>query len=90
MDLTTSSLENLMDDPYAEKLVSTFYNALQSVGPHPFASSCVKWQAIIPDLADEDWKEATQTFMQDIISTADKFTHFNLNSFTYCIILPLN
>lgn len=76
VDLTTSPLEHLMSDPYTDKLVTIFYNALQPAGPHPFASSCGKWQAYLPDLAEEDWEEVTETFMQDVISTADKLTRF--------------
>lgn len=63
VDLITSPLEHLMANPYIDKLVTIFYNALQTSGPHPFTSSCAKWQALLPDLADEDWEEVTETFM---------------------------
>ncbi|XP_041436080.1 uncharacterized protein fam189a2.S isoform X1 [Xenopus laevis] len=72
VDLKVSSLETYLHRLDLPKPLSWLYTILSTAGPSPLERVKGKWQADIPDLDDEKWKDALQLVTALSISMRDR------------------
>lgn len=75
-----TALERSLIDPNPAKCISRHY---REVGPGLIAKARSHWVAVVPELSEELWQEALDTYLVSVISSTGKIIQLRYLNSTY-------